>query len=77
MTRPYRPSNGTEGVYFMADFCDKCANDTEESPCSIIGASMAFDVDDPQYPKEWIQDEAGPGEFPIKNPRCTNFKVKP
>jgi hypothetical protein len=75
MSKPYRPSNGSEGVYFMASFCDKCENDIdEENPCPIIGASMAYGVDDPRYPKEWIQDEVGLGEFPIKNPKCTNFK---
>lgn len=63
----YRPSNGTEGDAFMARFCERCAFGLGESlsPCLIVGATMAFDVDDPEYPTEWVEDAAGP--------RCTAF----
>lgn len=68
MTEKYRPSNGTEGDAFIARFCERCAygNAEELEPCMIVGATMAFDVDDPAYPPEWIRDAAGP--------RCTAFR---
>lgn len=64
MTTLYRPSNGTEGELFYEEFCAKCVRDQNED-CPIYTATMVFGVDDPQYPKEWIEDEAGP--------RCTAF----
>lgn len=64
--KPYRPSNGSEGDWFMGNWCDRCAKDSEDSPCPIVGASMCFDIDDLEYPREWVRDEAGP--------RCTAFK---
>lgn len=69
MAEKYRPSNGTEGDWFMSQFCDRCAKDTEASPCPIIAATMALDVDDPDYPEEWIEDDSGP--------RCTAFASTP
>jgi hypothetical protein len=65
MAEPYRPSNGTEGESFMGQWCSRCRKDSEEKPCPIIGWTMAVDVDDPNYPKEWVQD--------AKGPRCTAF----
>ena len=56
---PYRPSNGTEGDAFIAHFCDRCTKDSEESPCPIIGRTMAYDVDDPNYPTEWVESDEG------------------
>jgi len=74
MTRSYRPSNGTEGEFFMADWCDRCDRDrafrdgTSDS-CPIAAATMWADVNSPDYPREWICDAEGwPG-----NPRCTAF----
>lgn len=58
----YRPANGTEGDIFMESFCDRCVNGAD---CEIQDATMAFDVDDPEYPAEWIEDDDGP--------RCTAF----
>jgi hypothetical protein len=68
MTTPYRPSNGTEGDCFMAKFCERCH---KQKRCTIMGRTMAFDVTDPQYPKEWIRDEADNGICTAFVPRGT------
>lgn len=69
-TRPYRPSNGSEGEWFMSIFCEKCEKDRYESkPCGILGRTFALGIDDKGYPKEWIRDT---GDWP-GNPRCTAF----
>ena len=49
----YTPSNGSEGDYFMAEWCERCAKDgyTEEHPekgCPIIVESMR-DMNPPQW----------------------------
>lgn len=74
MTKPYRPSNGTEGMMFMAKFCDRCQkeaayrrNPNRTDGCSILCASMCYEVEDSGYPKEWIEDDQGP--------RCTAFRL--
>lgn len=68
----YRPSNGSEGEWFASKFCDQCEaeriyRDGEGDSCPIMGKSMAFDVEHPQYPAEWRED--GP-----LGPRCTAFR---
>ncbi|WP_417534161.1 hypothetical protein [Marinobacterium stanieri] len=75
-SKPYRPSNGTEGDYFMAKFCDRCRGDANNS-CSIIAATMMFDIADPNYPAEWVEDESGPHctafqpiDDVVSSPRC-------
>ena len=73
--RPYRPSNGVEGEIFMETFCSRCERDrayrdgTGDS-CPIIAATMAFDIDDPGYPKEWVLNDDD-------NPTCTAFVALP
>lgn len=79
MAELYRPSSGTEGEWFINNWCrecerDKCQNGTKpmsecqpEDFCQIIGKTMFMDVDDPDYPKEWVEDGDGP--------RCTAFVV--
>ena len=62
----YRPSNGTEGMIFMDKFCDQCVYDLSEN-CDILADTFCYDVDDPEYPEEWICDED------LQNPRCTKF----
>ena len=56
--KKYRPSNGAEGEHFMAQYCEVCQKDDLENDiiCPIIGRTMAYDVDDPQYPSEWVRD---------------------
>lgn len=71
-TSPYRPSNGFEGMDFMDRFCERCRRDAafqagEGDSCEIAAATMAFDVDDPEYPKEWVTCET-------LGPRCTAFE---
>lgn len=71
MTKLYRPSNGSEGMYFTAEFCERCVHDkfTENNPedgCPQLAASLAFGVKDPEYPREWIYDDEGHGT-------CTKF----
>jgi len=67
MSKPYRPSNGTEGEDFMACFCANCRRDQDEDdPCSIATWALAAAIDDPDYPEEWIVDQSGP--------RCTAFE---
>lgn len=72
-TELYRPSNGTEGEIFMAQFCQHCERDRYASrPCSIIGRTMALNVNEMGYPTEWIKDvDQWPG-----NPRCTAFRER-
>jgi len=62
--KPYRPSNGTEGEGFIGIWCAACARDVGHN-CSILARTLMHDVDDPEYPKEWVEDNIGP--------RCTAF----
>lgn len=74
MSEPYRPSNGTEGEFFQEKFCQRCVKDracNKPNPdwsegCKILAATFANDIDDPDYPKEWIEDDEGA--------RCTAFE---
>lgn len=76
MTVRYRPSNGTEGEMFYADWCGKCQGDAahREDPesntgCDILLRSYAFDAHDPEYPEEWTYDDNG-------SPCCTAFVLE-
>lgn len=74
---PYQPSNGTEGREFYRQWCCNCQRDKamregadfdecdDDELCEIIALTAAYDVSDPKYPKEWVEDESGP--------RCTAF----
>lgn len=63
----YRPSNGTEGDCFFEAWCWQCASDQSvPEGCQIIGATMAYDVNDPDYPQEWQYGKDG-------QPCCTAF----
>ena len=71
MARRYRPSNSTEGELFREQFCYQCKRDTgEPEPCPILTATFILDVRDPDYPPEWVEDDA---TFPHTNPRCLAF----
>lgn len=74
-SKPYRPSNGTEGEIFEAQFCSQCEHeaawrrdDLKHDACKIHARVYAFGINDPQYPKEWIEDEDGP--------HCTAFLIE-
>jgi hypothetical protein len=73
MTKPYRPSNGFEGMDFQKRFCFRCEKDrlyrkTDDGKdgCQILSLTYLFDKHDPRYPKEWVEDERGA--------RCTAFE---
>lgn len=61
--RKYRPSNCTEGFSFMASFCDRCA---VRGICRILPRTMAYNLDDPEYPEQWTYDAEG-------YPTCISF----
>lgn len=74
MAEKYRPSNGTEGHFFINDFCCLCARSEHLQPgasadtpagCRILDLTFQHDVGDAEYPAEWISDERGN--------RCTAF----
>jgi hypothetical protein len=73
MSRKYQPSNGTEGMIFCENFCNQCIHgkyehtaDLNDKPCDILTATYFMDIDDKEYPKEWIYDENN-------KPSCTAF----
>ena len=79
MTRPYLPSNGTEGMIFDDRWCANCQRDaawradenTGSNPCDILSRSFVYKPGDTEYPVEWIEDDV---KFPVpSNPRCTAF----
>jgi len=62
----YRPSNGTAGEGFHARFCYRCGRNWEK--CSILTRTLIHSIDEPEYPREWIQDDQGA--------RCTAFRER-
>lgn len=69
--KPYRPSNVTEGMYFIEEYCMNCLHcgpdPNGKKQCDILCASMCFNINEPGYPKEWVYDEND-------NPCCTNWQ---
>ena len=64
---PYRPSNGTEGEIFMADWCDVCS---KHKDCPILTATLCYEVSEPEYPRDfWVYDAGG-------RPKCKAFQRK-
>lgn len=79
--RPYRPSCGSEGADFQARFCAYCVHDQDweqGNGCPIILDTMLYEVDDPDYPSQWIWGDNGPEctafqpveEAPERSERC-------
>ena len=68
--KPYRPSNGTEGDYFIDEFCMNCINcnpDPDgEKQCDILRDTFVFDISDEGYPKQWVYDDN-------EKPSCTDW----
>lgn len=64
--KPYRPSNGADGDWFMSLFCNRCVKDTAAHPCSILSRSMTFYETDKRYPRELVEDDEN-------GPQCTAF----
>lgn len=62
----YQPSCGTEGMDFIESQCGDCIHDrgNRESDgfggCILILNSMLYEVDHPDYPKEWVHGPNGP-----------------
>lgn len=57
--KPYRPSNGTEGEVFFDKYCAFCKKQFGPVNCGIPLRTMAFGIDEPEYPKEWIYNDEG------------------
>lgn len=63
--RPYRPSNGTEGCWFITTFCERCIKDAAvnrggsepryEDGCQILARSFAEGG-----APEWVEMDSGP-----------------
>lgn len=78
----YRPSNGSEGEGFEDRWCDRCMRDQKfrdawavdpdyadgADGCSILSDAQCLNIDDPNYPKEWIYGDDG-------SPKCTAFEA--
>lgn len=66
----YRPSNGTEGMSFIEEYCMNCfhcdPNPEGKKQCEILCASMCFQINEPEYPKEWVYKQG--------SPICTKWK---
>jgi hypothetical protein len=55
----FRPSNGTEGEYFMAAWCDLCRKNREwresdSNPCEILCKSTTSEVPEWKYDADGI-----------------------
>lgn len=59
--KSYRPSNGTEGIWFEEKFCMQCINCNPDpngkKQCEIMMRAFLYDIGDEKYPNEWIYDE--------------------
>jgi hypothetical protein len=61
----YQPSNGTDGDYFMAEFCENCYHDgldkdSPEGSCPILAATFYLDIKDNRYPNQWRYIDSKP-----------------
>lgn len=77
-TRPYRPSNGTEGDIFEDRFCHRCKREAKyrrtgdgADGCMIATRAAAFDISEPAYPTEWV---ISLGDATGMTARCTAFR---
>jgi hypothetical protein len=76
-TRSFRPANGTEGMIFDDAWCSRCQRDDawrrddSAEPCDILSRTFIYSTDDPEYPKEWVEDDV---PYPLDSrPRCAAF----
>ena len=69
--RPYRPSSGTEGMWFEEKFCMQCLhcdpNPDGAKQCDILCRAFCFDIGEEHYPNEWVYDVND-------QPTCTNWQ---
>lgn len=68
----YVPSNGTEGMAFIEEFCDNCIHEKwshthndDDKKCDILSRSMLCSVTEKDYPREW--------QYVAGRPTCTAF----
>ncbi|WP_299378473.1 hypothetical protein [uncultured Kiloniella sp.] len=60
--KPYRPSNGTEGDFFIDAWCVNCYRfDEEDGPfnCPIYERMMCHQIGEEGYPQELVWGETG------------------
>ena len=68
--KPFRPSNGTAGMIWMAVFCDRCAREcVAGNYCRIQGRALGYGIEDKGFPEEWTYDPYGWGI-------CTSWKSR-
>jgi hypothetical protein len=48
--KPWRPSNGQEGLLFMEQVCEHCAKDCQR--CDILGRMFLHLISSSDYPSE-------------------------
>lgn len=67
----YRPSNGSEGEWFINEYCMHCMHCDPDphglKQCQILCASLCYSVNEEGYPKEWVYDDH-------EEPKCTKWK---
>lgn len=69
--KPYRPSNGDEGEWFMGLWCRDCHHDRNADKdngkgCKLVVMMMAYNIGDKGYPEELQYGADG-------QPSCTKF----
>lgn len=74
--KPYRPSNGTDGMAFTETYCDRCEKDAlfretegELGGCQLLSNSMLYELGEEGYPAEWVYNES-------RCPTCTAFELE-
>ena len=71
--KPYRPSNGTEMQIFQCNWCEKCEwwplAPADPNQCGIFAMAIVHEVEDPEYPKEWVVESEDNPFFGV----CTAF----
>lgn len=61
----YKPANSEEGMIFDQKFCCVCKHDQDYQrgigdSCEIVANAMVFEIENKQYPKEWIYKDGKP-----------------
>ncbi len=65
--KPYMPSNGTEGMRFEEEFCERCARENFDEATGEGGCHIHFRaLCGVKGPPEWTHDFKG-------RPTCTSF----
>jgi hypothetical protein len=69
--KPYRPSHSIEWDRFQSAYCNCCHYDgdpEQDKGCKVLARSMVYRITEPEYPKEWQQNEKG-------EPTCTKYST--